>query len=128
MPSIFTAVPLNLYLTKNVEDIVVFLGLKVLNSDDSYMFSWSSHFCKEIKIEKIQNSKQEYLNNIRSNKTLKVPLWIKHCIFAWRSLEITRTVPLSLVLIYCRWGVWWEECLYWPGRTGGWVDLHRSSS
>ena len=63
-----------------------FLGLKVLNSDDSYMFSWSSHFCKEIKIEKIQNSKQEYLNNIRSNKTWRVQLWIKHC---YLCMEVT---------------------------------------
>ena len=30
--------PLNFYLIKNVEDIVVFLGLKVINSDNFYMF------------------------------------------------------------------------------------------
>ena len=33
--------PGNLYLVTSLEDIVIFLGLKVLNSDNSYMFSSS---------------------------------------------------------------------------------------
>ena len=34
-------IPLKPYLLNNVEDFVVFLGLKMFNSDNSYMFSRS---------------------------------------------------------------------------------------
>ena len=36
----------NPYLIKNVEDIDVFLGLKMFNSDNSFMFSDSMELCK----------------------------------------------------------------------------------
>jgi len=54
------ALPLWLKMIKNVKDIVVFIGLKVLNSDNSYkLFSrrkkmCASHFCKETTIENNQ--------------------------------------------------------------------------
>ena len=35
--------PLNLYLKNNVEDIVVFLGLKVLSSDDLDLYVVNMH-------------------------------------------------------------------------------------
>jgi len=52
----FTTIPLNLYLINNVEDIVVFLGIKVYNSDHFYQNCFfskncSSQFCTKTTIE-----------------------------------------------------------------------------
>ena len=48
-------------LSDNVEDNFVIIGLKILNSDNAYFFSFSrncaSHFCKETTIENNQFSK-----------------------------------------------------------------------
>ena len=46
----FTRIPLKTY---NVEDIVVFLGLRVLNSDNNVILQLkcASHFCKQTTIE-----------------------------------------------------------------------------
>ena len=70
--------PWNLYLIHNVENIVVFLDLKVFISDNSYMFSCGRNarnfFCREtaqLKIISFWNYKHGYLIHTWSDKDFK---------------------------------------------------------
>ena len=78
--------PWNLYFINNVEDIVIFLGLKVFNSDNSFMFTCS------FKITVVEKQQLKTIENYQLNelywyticifdltKLLRVPLWIGNC-------------------------------------------------
>ena len=93
--------PWSPHLIKNVEDIVVFINLKVFNSDNSQMFSCNRNaqisFAENshVKLISFQNQKHWYLIYASSDKALK-GIVVNRALSSLNgeSLEITLTVPL----------------------------------
>ena len=78
------------HLIKYKKDIVVFLDLKVFNSDNSWSNNSKVTFVEEQKLKKSQNYKHWYKLNTWSDKALKgTILWIRYL-----CTEITLTLPL----------------------------------
>ena len=87
----------NLYLINNVDNIAL---LKLFNSDNSNLFSWSrnGHATTQLKTISVFNYKHTF---ILDTKLLNLPLWVEHC-----HLCIPQTVPLSLFT--------WSRYPQWP--------------
>ena len=92
--------PWNLYLINNVEDIVIFLGLKVFNSDNSFMFTCSFRITvvekPQLKTISLMYYKHLYQICIFDlTKLLRVPLWIGNCHLCMEGhLKLLESPPL----------------------------------
>ena len=92
---------LNLYLNNNMEEVVVFKGLQVLNSDSTNMFfcSRNAHVTfvvkSQLKIISFQLNKHWYLIHTWSDKVLKgIVLNLALRSLRRGPIEITLTAPL----------------------------------
>ena len=100
----FTTLPLKPFSFNNVEDIVVFLGLKVFVSENSYMFACSRNapvtYAEKpnLTLKRFSNYKHGYLIYAWADKAFKgTVVYIRYCHLCMeqRSLQNTVTVPLS---------------------------------
>ena len=122
-----TVNPWNLYLINIVENIVVFLSLKVFNSENSCMFPFMEmHLGKsQFKIFHFYNYKSGYLIHSWPDKVLRVPLWIGRCLLC---MEGYLKLRLQSLLYYC----WVPLTIYkmfsmeiYYGRDGGiWLSAY----
>ena len=101
----FTTVPWSLYLINNMEDIVVFLGLKVLTfrTPNSYMKCTSHTFAENPQLKTIcfPNYKHEYQNHTWSDKATNGTIVNRVLTSLYVSLSVHRVFHLhNFITLY----------------------------